>query len=113
VIKSTSKKFIEKKNKIKFIDSGIKYLQDIEIKGSFIVIEGPDASGRSTQIEKITTKLEADGHAVINAGIRRSDLISKGIIEAKRNYMLGKRTMALYYAADFADQLEKKKSYQH
>ncbi len=69
----TLKNQIEKRNKIKFIDSGIKYLQDVELKGSFIVIEGPDASGRSTQIEKITTKLEADGHAVVNAGIRRSE----------------------------------------
>lgn len=102
------KKPVKKKNRIKFIKSGIKYLQDIEIKGSFIVIEGPDASGRSTQIQKMTTKLEAEGHAVINAGLRRSDLISKGIIEAKRNFLLGKRTMALYYAADFADQLENK-----
>jgi dTMP kinase len=102
------KKSVKKNNKLKFISSGIKYLQDIEIKGSFIVIEGPDASGTSTQIQKITTKLEAEGHAVINAGLRRSDLISKGIIEAKRNFLLGKRTMALYYAADFADQLENK-----
>lgn len=102
------KKSVKKSNKIKFISSGIKYLQDIEIKGSFIVIEGPDASGRSTQIQKVTTKLEADGHAVINAGLRRSDLISKGIIEAKRNFLIGRKTMALYYAADFADQLENK-----
>ncbi|HEX8678133.1 MAG TPA: dTMP kinase [Segetibacter sp.] len=101
-------KSMEKKNKIKFIKSGIKYLQDTEIKGSFIVIEGPDASGRSTQIQKVTTKLEAEGHAVINAGLRRSDLISKGIIEAKRNFLIGRKTMALYYAADFADQLENK-----
>ncbi|HET8793634.1 MAG: dTMP kinase [Candidatus Nitrosocosmicus sp.] len=94
--------------KIKFIGpSGIKYLKDIEITGSFIVIEGPDASGRSTQIQKITEKLESDGHAVVNTGLKRSDLISKGIIEAKRNYV-GRRTMALYYAADFADQLENK-----
>jgi dTMP kinase len=96
----------EKIKKIKFINRpGIKYLKDIEINGSFIVIEGPDASGRSTQIKKITEKLEADGHAVVNTGLKRSDLISKGIIEAKRNYV-GRRTMALYYAADFADQLE-------
>ena len=72
------------------------------------MIEGPDASGRSTQIQKITMKLEADGHAVINAGLRRSDLISNGIIEAKRNFLIGRKTMALYYAADFADQLENK-----
>lgn len=104
---STTKK--DRDNKIKFINhSGIKYLKDIEINGSFIVIEGPDASGRSTQIQKITEKLEADGHAVVNAGLKRSDLISKGIIEAKRNFQVGKRTMALYYAADFADQLENK-----
>jgi dTMP kinase len=104
---STTKK--ESNNKIKFIDhSGIKYLKDIEINGSFIVIEGPDASGRSTQIQKITEKLEADGHAVVNAGLKRSDLISQGIIEAKRNFQVGRRTMALYYAADFADQLENK-----
>lgn len=96
----------EKNRKIKFITHpGIKYLKDTEINGSFIVIEGPDASGRSTQIQKITEKLEADGHAVVNTGLKRSDLISKGIIEAKRNYV-GRRTMALYYAADFADQLE-------
>ena len=38
----------EDSNKIKFINHwGIKYLKDIEIHGSFIVIEGPDASGRS------------------------------------------------------------------
>jgi dTMP kinase len=104
---STTKK--ESNNKIKFINhSGIKYLKDIEINGSFIVIEGPDASGRSTQIQKITEKLEADGHAVDNAGLKRSDLISQGIIEAKRNFQVGRRTMALYYAADFADQLENK-----
>ncbi len=106
--KKNSANDVEDSNKIKFIDhSGIKYLKDIEINGSFIVVEGPDASGRSTQIKKITEKLEADGHAVVNTGLKRSDLISKGIIEAKRNYV-GRRTMALYYAADFADQLENK-----
>ena len=96
-------------NKIKFINhSGIKYLKDIEIHGSFIVIEGPDAWEEVHQIQKITEKLEADGHAVVNTGLKRFDLISKGIIEAKRNYQVGRRTMALYYAADFADQLENK-----
>ena len=61
-----------------------------------IVIEGPDASGRSTQIGMITTKLEADGHAVLNTGLRRSELVSGGIVEAKREHMLGRRTMSLF-----------------
>jgi dTMP kinase len=72
------------------------------------VIEGPDASGRSTQIALITTKLEADGHAVLNTGLRRSELVGEGILDAKREHTLGRRTMSLFYAADFADQLENK-----
>lgn len=95
----------------KSIDSygkGIPYLEDRSVKGRLIVIEGPDASGRSTQITMLTSKLEADGHAVLNTGLRRSELISQGILEAKRNFVLGKRTISLFYAADFADQLENK-----
>ena len=83
-------------------------MENTEIKGRFIVIEGPDASGRSTQIELLSSKLEADGHAVLNAGLRRSELIGQGILEAKRNFVLGRRTISLFYAADFADQLENK-----
>ena len=87
---------------------GIPYLRDTRVKGRLIVIEGPDASGRSTQIAMLTSRLEADGHAVLNTGLRRSELISEGILEAKRNFVLGKRTLSLFYAADFADQLENK-----
>lgn len=91
-----------------FYGHAIPYLENIELKGRFIVIEGPDASGRSTQIELLSSKLEADGHAVLNAGLRRSELIGQGILEAKRNFVLGRRTISLFYAADFADQLENK-----
>jgi dTMP kinase len=98
----------KKLRKTVFYGHSIPYLEDIEIKGRFIVIEGPDASGRSTQIELLSSKLEADGHAVLNAGLRRSELIGQGILEAKRNFVLGRRTISLFYAADFADQLENK-----
>jgi dTMP kinase len=93
---------------IRYYDKGIPYLQDTEVKGRLIVIEGPDASGRSTHIGMITAKLEADGHAVLNTGLRRSELVSEGIMQAKQEHMLGRRTMSLFYAADFADQLENK-----
>lgn len=88
--------------------SGVPYLRDLEIEGRLIVIEGADASGRSSQVELLTQKLEAEGRAVLNTGIRRSELVSRGILEAKRNVTLGKRTLAIFYAADFADQLEHK-----
>lgn len=87
---------------------GLHYLRDLEISGRLIVVEGPDASGRSTQIELLTTNLEAEGYAVLSTGLSRSELIGQGILEAKRNVSLGKRTLAMFYAADFADQLEHK-----
>src|SRR5262249_6681726 len=87
---------------------GIPYLPNTKVKGRLTVIEGPDASGRSTQITMLTSKLEADSHAVLNTRLRRSELISQGILEAKRNLILGERTISLFYAADFADQLENK-----
>lgn len=93
---------------IEYYGRGLSYSQESRIRGRLIVIEGPDASGRSTQVTRITSKLEADGHAVLNTGLRRSELISPGILEAKRNLVLGKRTISLFYAADFADQLENK-----
>lgn len=93
---------------LKFYGDGISYLQRLESKGSLIVIEGPDGSGRSTQIDLITSHLEAAGHAVITTGLKRSELIGAGILEAKHKLPLGKKTLALFYAADFADQLEHK-----
>ena len=93
--------------KVEFYGHGIAHLQDMEVKGRLIVIEGPDASGRSTQIELITRKLEANGHAVLNTGLKRSELVSQGILDAKRDFS-GRKTLALFYAADFADQFEYK-----
>ena len=93
---------------LRYYGKGLRYIDDSEVKGRLIVIEGPDASGRSTQIGMLTAKLEADGHAVLNTGLRRSELIGEGILEAKEEHMLGRKTMSLFYAADFADQLENK-----
>ncbi len=93
---------------MRFYGHGLPYLGEPEVRGRLIVIEGPDASGRSTQIAMLTEKLEAEGHAVINTGLKRSELISQGIINAKRSLGTGKRTLSLFYAADFADQLENK-----
>ena len=93
---------------LKFFGEGIQYLKRLESKGSLIVIEGPDGSGRSSQIDLVTNHLEAMGHAVITTGLKRSELIGGGILEAKHRLPLGKKTLALFYAADFADQLEHK-----
>ena len=93
---------------MKFYGEGISYLKRIESKGHLVVIEGPDGSGRSSQMDLIVSHLEAAGHAVVTTGLKRSELIGAGILEAKHKLPLGKKTLALFYAADFADQLEHK-----
>ncbi len=78
------------------------------LQGKLIVVEGADCSGRSTQVALLKEWLEASGHAVLDTGLRRSDLVSAAIEEAKKGHTLGKKTLSLLYATDFADQLENK-----
>src|ERR1051325_4333125 len=77
-----------------------------ELQGKLIVIEGPDAVGRSTQIVLLRQWLEQDGHAVLDTGMARSALAGKGIKMAKEGNTLGPITMTLFYTTDFADRLE-------
>jgi dTMP kinase len=77
-----------------------------ELQGKLIVIEGPDAVGRSTQIVQLRQWLEQEGHAVLDTGMARSALAGKGIREAKNGNTLGPITMTLFYTTDFADRLE-------
>jgi dTMP kinase len=77
-----------------------------DFSGKLIVIEGPDAVGRSTQILQLRQWLEQQGHAVLDTGMARSPLAGKGILHAKEGNTLGPVTMTLYYVTDFADRLE-------
>jgi dTMP kinase len=77
-----------------------------ELQGKLVVIEGPDAVGRSTQIALLRQWLEQEGHAVLDTGMARSALAGKGIQMAKDGNTLGPITMTLFYTTDFADRLE-------
>ncbi len=77
-----------------------------ELHGKLIVIEGPDAVGRSTQVARLRQWLEQEGHAVLDTGMARSALAGKGIKEAMRGNTLGPIAMTLFYTTDFADRLE-------
>jgi len=77
-----------------------------ELQGRLIVIEGPDAVGRSTQIALLRQWLEQEGHAVLDTVMARSALAGKGIKMAKEGNTLGPITMTLFYTTDFADRLE-------
>ncbi|MFN9262053.1 MAG: dTMP kinase [Acidobacteriota bacterium] len=77
-----------------------------ELQGKLIVVEGPDAVGRSTQVARLKAWLEQQGHAVLDTGMARSALAGKGIAQATAGHTLGSVTMTLFYATDFADRLE-------
>lgn len=77
-----------------------------KLSGLLIVIEGPDSSGRSTQIALLTQWLEQQGYAVEQVGLKRSSLVGPELEQAKEGNILSPRTLSLFYATDFYDQLE-------
>src|SRR5438477_2811230 len=76
------------------------------LRGQLIVVEGAVGSGRSTQIDLLRNWLERRGYPTVNVGLRRSMLVSRELEQAMRGNILGTRTLSLFYATDFADQLE-------
>jgi dTMP kinase len=76
------------------------------LQGHLIVIEGPDSSGRTTQVTMLSNWLRESGYAVAEVGLKRSVLVSTELEKAKQGNVLGPRTMSLFYATDFYDQLE-------
>ncbi len=82
-------------------------IEEDELPGRLIVIEGTDGVGRSTHINLLTEWLEARGYAVVNTGLRRSQLAGRGIERAKRGNTLDPLTLNLLYATDFWDRLER------
>jgi dTMP kinase len=89
-----------------FYGKGIPGVRLDELRGQLIVIEGADGSGRSTQIDLLRNWLERRGYPTVNVGLKRSMLVSRELEQAMRGNILGARTLSLFYATDFADQLE-------
>ncbi|HMN59440.1 MAG TPA: hypothetical protein PJ988_03710 [Anaerolinea sp.] len=92
--------------KIDYYGAGLPYRELGELPGRLIVLEGTDGVGRSTQMAMLQRWLEDEGYAVSNTGLRRSALTQPGLDAAKSGHTLGRTTMSLFYATDFADRLE-------
>jgi dTMP kinase len=95
-----------KRRPLQFYNEPLPGVDTSELQGKLIVVEGPDAVGRSTQIMLLRQWLEQEGHAVLDTGMARSALAGKGIKMAKEGNTLGPITMTLFYTTDFADRLE-------
>jgi dTMP kinase len=90
----------------RFYGHGIPGVQPERLSGKLVVIEGADGSGRSSQIARMVQWLEGCGHATVQVGLKRSTLVSEELEQAKQGNILSHLTMSLFYATDFADQLE-------
>ncbi len=90
----------------RFYGEGLPGVDPASLNGKLIVLEGADGSGRSTQTALLTDWLERRGHAVTHVGLRRSELVGEELAAAKNGNVLSPRTLSLFYATDFADQIE-------
>jgi dTMP kinase len=90
----------------RFYGHGLPNVDLDRLAGKLIVVEGADGSGRSTQIARLVEWLEGAGHATVQVGLKRSSLVSEELDQAKRGNILSRTTLSLFYATDFADQLE-------
>lgn len=77
-----------------------------KLSGKLIVIEGMDSSGRTTQISLLSDWLEKEGFAVTQTGLKRSQLVAESLEKAQEGNVLSPRTLSLFYATDFYDQLD-------
>jgi len=75
-------------------------------KGFLVVVEGTDASGKSTQIELLKKYLECQAYGVVVSEWKSSELIASVIDDAKERNLFNANTFSLMYAADFAYRLE-------
>lgn len=89
-----------------FYGHGLPGIDPTRLQGRLIVVEGADGSGRSTQIAMLRNALERAGHATVDVGLKRSRLVGRELDDAMKGNILSPRTLALFYATDFADQLE-------
>jgi dTMP kinase len=94
------------KNK-RFYGKGLPGVDPALLNGTLIIIEGSDGSGRSTQMGYLTNWLERKGFPTVNVGLKRSELVGEALAEAMQGNTLNAITLNLFYATDFADQLER------
>jgi dTMP kinase len=90
----------------RFYGKGLPNVDASLLQGKLIVIEGADGSGRSTQIALLRDWLERLGYPTAEIGLKRSTLVGRELEEVKRGNILSPLTFSLFYATDFADQLE-------
>jgi dTMP kinase len=91
----------------RFYGKGLPGVDLTALQGTLIVVEGSDGAGRTTQIDMLSDWLQRKGYPTVTVGLKRSELVGEALTEAMQGHTLTPTTMSLFYATDFADQLER------
>ncbi|HSP80588.1 MAG TPA: dTMP kinase [Myxococcaceae bacterium] len=83
-------------------------------RGRFIVLEGLDGAGTTTQVERLATALRAEGHAVLTTrepsdgpvGVMIRQALTGRLVLPRGAGPLAPETLALLFAADRTDHLK-------
>lgn len=97
---------VPQRSRRRFYGYGVPGVDLEKLNGKLIAVEGADGSGRSTQIRLLVDWLEGSGHSTVQVGLKRSTLVSEELDRAQQGNILSRTTLSLFYATDFADQLE-------
>ncbi|MGI0090291.1 MAG: dTMP kinase [Nitrososphaerales archaeon] len=80
---------------------------DGEGKGTLIVVEGIDGSGKSTQLHLLDKWLRTKGLLVFATEWNSSDVVKEITSKGKKKALLTPTTFSLLHATDFADRYER------
>ncbi|MFE1167819.1 dTMP kinase [Nocardiopsis sp. NPDC058789] len=83
--------------------------EDTRITGAFIVLEGGEGAGKSTQVRELTVWLRDQGFEVVGTrqpGATKLGMRLRGILLDRENSHITNRAEVLLYAADKADHVE-------
>jgi len=93
--------------KVRFYGKTLPGFKDSKLPGTLIVLEGGDGSGRTTQAALLQDWLEGHGFPTKLVALKQSELVGEELDEAMQGNQLLPTTLSLFYATDFAYQLEK------
>jgi dTMP kinase len=90
----------------RFYGHGIPKVELERLAGRLIVVEGADGSAARLKLRCSFNGWKAAGMATTQVGLKRSSLVSEELEQAQEGNILSRTTLSLFYATDFADQLE-------
>jgi dTMP kinase len=75
--------------------------------GKLFVVEGPDGSGKSTQLALLAQWLRSQGHFVVYSEWNSSPIVRRTTSFGKKQKLLTPTTFSLIHATDFSDRVER------